>query len=593
MIAAVVLLGALVFLFVKTEVASTKVEMQALALMRELKDLDARWDLETLRLANDLSERPMPAADPSAIFSRILQELDQPEVRKALREANGALRAGITEKQQAFRAVLRHHAQTLQELAAARQALRALAEEAPSARARNPRATAATLDAASSAEHVLTTLRSSDIEATEDLERSIEARLATLVPAARTADPRFEAAARRAEEAARQFVRARAAEGAAWRKFAYLTVGSRAMLAVRELSSAVESALDEKDRWRTYLVAYAAALLLGVGYLVTRLMAADVALRRANQELEQRVADRTRDLTQTLAKLKESEAQLVQTEKMSSLGMLVAGVAHEINTPLAYVKSNVSSVGAHMPQLREALAQAAALLEMLRSESPDPERLNAAFASLSSRLDGLREHGVLEELEALTHDGMHGIEQISELVTNLRNFSRVDRSRIASYNVNEGVSAAFLIARPLLRKIDVDKRLGDVPAITCSPSQVNQVVLNLVTNAAQAIDKPRGTIVAATRPEGHDSVAIEISDNGRGIAPEHLQRIFDPFFTTKDVGRGTGLGLSIAYKIVAQHGGRIDVRSRLGEGTTFTVILPVVPPKELQAAEGGTEAATR
>ena len=149
--------------------------------------------------------------------------------------------------------------------------------------------------------------------------------------------------------------------------------------------------------------------------------------------------------------------------------------------------------------------------------------------------------------------------------------------------MNEGVQATLLIAKSTLRKIDVERRLGEVPSITCSPSQVNQVFLNLVNNAAQAMDKPRGRITVATRREGDDAVAIDVQDNGRGIAAENLPRIFDPFYTTKDVGKGTGLGLSIAYKIVSQHGGRIDVRSTPGEGTTVTVVLPVAPPPELSA----------
>jgi signal transduction histidine kinase len=182
--------------------------------------------------------------------------------------------------------------------------------------------------------------------------------------------------------------------------------------------------------------------------------------------------------------------------------------------------------------------------------------------------------------EALTRDGLHGIEQIADLVRNLRNFSRLDRSKVASFNVNEGVRAALMIAKPELRKVDVEMVLGDVPSITCSPSQVNQVILNLVTNAAQAMDKPRGKLTVATRPEA-GGVAIEVTDNGRGIAPELQAKIFDPFFTTKEAGMGTGLGLSIAYKIVSQHGGRIDVRSQVGEGTTFVVALPAEPPAEL------------
>ena len=139
----------------------------------------------------------------------------------------------------------------------------------------------------------------------------------------------------------------------------------------------------------------------------------------------------------------------------------------------------------------------------------------------------------------------------------------------------------------MLRRIDVEKRLGDVPAITCAPSQVNQVLLNLITNAVQAIDKPRGHISISTHSAGTGMVAIEVADNGRGIPAEALPRIFDPFFTTKEPGKGTGLGLSIAYKIVSQHGGRIDVHSLVDVGTTFTVTLPVQPPVELEAAEAG------
>jgi signal transduction histidine kinase len=188
---------------------------------------------------------------------------------------------------------------------------------------------------------------------------------------------------------------------------------------------------------------------------------------------------------------------------------------------------------------------------------------------------------VLGDLQSLTKDGLHGIEQISELVGNLKNFSRLDRSKVASFNVNEGLSATLVIAKPQLRGVEVERRFGEIPSITCSPSQVNQVFLNLVTNAAQAIEGPEKAIVITTRREGKDAVAVEVADNGKGIPPEVLPKIFDPFFTTKEVGKGTGLGLSIVYKIVQQHGGRIDVKSTVGKGTVFTVVLPVHPPAEL------------
>jgi two-component system NtrC family sensor kinase len=222
-------------------------------------------------------------------------------------------------------------------------------------------------------------------------------------------------------------------------------------------------------------------------------------------------------------------------------------------------------------------------MELLQSETADPTALQQTFGAVNARLAQLREHQVLGDIESLAKDGLHGIEQISELVVNLKNFSRLDRSKIASFNVNEGIVATLLIAKPQLRGVTVERTFADIPFITCSPSQVNQVLLNLVTNAAQALDKPEKKIIIATRREGADAVAVVVADNGKGIPPEILPKIFDPFFTTKEVGKGTGLGLSIVYKIVNQHGGRIDVKSQPGKGTVFTVVLPVNPPADLAA----------
>ena len=578
--AALALLGLLVFLFVKTDASHYRDEAAALALVRELKDVDTRWDVDALRMTDALSGAAPPLPDRGPIIARILHELGRPGPRDALGTLYEPIRAGVVEKQAAFRGLLKAHGDTLASIEAAREALAVLVAQAPAAKARDPRLAEAAAALAAHAERIRALVRTADIEAPEALERALEAPLATLAPMATATDPRMAQAATRAEAAARDFLRVRGAEAQAWRTFAFLTVGPRMERAAQELSRSIANSLEDRNRWRAYLVAYAAALLIGLGYVASRLVAADAALRAANQDLERRVAERTAELSRTLQQLKESEAQLVQTEKMSSLGQLVAGVAHEINTPLAYVKSNVTSLRERVPEVREVILRAGALLGLLKKESPAPEELERAFADLSMHLERVYAEKVLDDLDALTHDGLHGIEQISELVANLRSFSRLDRSRIASFNVNDSVNAAFLIARPLLRKVDVDKRLGDLPAITCSPSQVNQVVLNLVTNSVQALDKPRGQIVATTRREGVDAVAIEIADNGRGIPAENLTRIFDPFFTTKAPGSGTGLGLSIAYKIVAQHGGRIDVRSQPGEGTTFTVILPISPPPE-------------
>jgi two-component system NtrC family sensor kinase len=585
---AAVLLLALAFLFVKTMGTGYKDQAQAISLLRELRDLDARWDADALRLANDLTGKPS-IPDRTPLVTRIFNELERSGARAALGSQLGELRAGMTAKQEAYAALRKAHERSFEAIASAREALSAAAAEGAAARARDARNADKVSALLVQVEHVRSGIRIADIESQDQISRELAPALAIVPAAAQGGDTRLVEAAERARQAASEVLAARSAEAQVWRKFSFFTVGARADLVSRTLAREVEGALDDKDQWRAYLFAYAIALLIGVGYLGSRVTAAQAELEQANELLEARVAERTRELEQTLARLRESEAQLVQTEKMSSLGQLVAGVAHEINTPLAYVKNSVDTVRVRMPELRDAITLSGTLLELLRHEASDAEQLQATFDQLAARLDQIREHQVLEDLDALSGDGLHGIEQISELVANLRSFSRLDRSKIASFNVNDGVKAALLIAKPHLRKVDVEKALGDVPSITCSPSQVNQVLLNIITNAAQAMDKSPGLIRVATRPDGPDHVAIEIADNGKGIAPENRTRIFDPFYTTKAPGQGTGLGLSIAYKIVSQHGGQIDVISEVGVGSTFIVSLPIRPSAEAVAEAASSQ----
>ncbi len=574
------LLGALAFLFVKTAGIDFKHDSHALTLLREMKDFDSHWDDDATRISNDFNAGAIPQADFGALIRRDLAELDRDAPSDAFRKELAQLHAGRDEKEAAFKALRQAHGVSVEAARRMDESLRALAQLA-AARTATSRARSL-LGVAGLAEQLRSDI-TRRLETFAARAPAMERRVAAIRGEAVASDPFLGEAGSAAEAAGRAFLAARAHEDAVWQRFSFLTLGGRIELSARTLSTAMENALDEKDRWRVYLFFYALSLLIVSGYLAMRVVSAQAELRSANEELEQRVSERTRDLSATLKRLKESEAQLVQSEKMSSLGQMVAGVAHEINSPLAYVKNSVATVRDRMPDLREAFAQGERLLEILRSASPDPAELQECFELLDARLARLRKEHVVDDLDALTRDGLHGIEQIVELVANLRNFSRLDRSKVASFNVNEGVRATLLIAKPALRKIDVERHLGDVPSITCSPSQVNQVLLNLVTNSAQAMDKPHGRISVTTRALGTNAVAIEVEDNGKGIAPEALPRIFDPFYTTKEAGKGTGLGLSIAYKIVAQHGGRIEVRSTPGVGTAVTVTLPVNPPAELAA----------
>jgi signal transduction histidine kinase len=576
-ILAIALLGMLAFLYSRTEAIDFKRDAETLSLLRELKDLDARWDADAARFAATLVPGPA-AADRGPTLARILRELERASGRPEVEAALPAIKEGMAGKSAAWDALKARHARALETLAAAQAATAALASDANFMRLSDPRRAERHAAIAAEAPSLFATIRASD-----GMDGALEARLATLTAAAQEAAPSLAQPAARAQDALRAFADARAAEREAAQKFGFLTVGGRVDLLSQTISRSVQASLEDKERWRVYLFVYAAALLIGVGWLAARVFAAQAALREANESLEKRVSERTRELSEALTRLKESEAQLVQSEKMSSLGQMVAGVAHEINTPLAYVKNSVAAVRDRLPELRDAVAQSGRLAALLQSPSPAQADLHEAFGAVNARLAQLEEHHVLADLESLSKDGLHGIEQISDLVVNLKNFSRLDRSKVASFNVNEGVIATLLIAKPQLRGVALEKRFGEIPSITCSPSQVNQVLLNLVTNAAQALDKPEKTIVVTTRREGEDAIAIEVADNGRGIAAEALPRIFDPFFTTKEVGKGTGLGLSIAYKIVSEHGGRIDVKSEAGRGSVFTVVFPVKPPADLAA----------
>jgi signal transduction histidine kinase len=349
---------------------------------------------------------------------------------------------------------------------------------------------------------------------------------------------------------------------------------------------------DQKEQFRIYLVFYSAALLVFLGYVVwqlgqsyVKINHANEALKAANENLEVKVQNRTRELTEALKHLKESETMLVQTEKMSSLGQMVAGIAHEINTPLAYVKSSLASVKERLPHVEGMVAEYQKLLDMLeRGDVPD-EQLSAQFARVSSLSAKFHAESEAVDMAQLAEDGLHGIDQISEIILNLKNFSRLDRSKLQRFNLNEGLESTLVIARNMVKHKSVRKNLQDIPLVECSPSQINQVFLNLVTNAAQATGDENGEITVSTGIAPGGQVRVDVSDNGHGIPENVLPKIFDPFFTTKDVGQGTGLGLSIAYKIVEQHGGRIEVKSKVGQGTTFTVFLPVkaVQPQPLAA----------
>lgn len=266
-----------------------------------------------------------------------------------------------------------------------------------------------------------------------------------------------------------------------------------------------------------------------------------------------------------------AQKQLLQSEKLASIGQLAAGVAHEINNPIGYVHSNLGS-------LQEYVGNLFALIDVYERamRAHDPHAMRSEIDSTRERLDV---DFISRDLPQLLTESRQGIERVTRIVRDLRDFSRSDREhawRLA--DLHAGLDSTINIVWNELRyKATLEKDYGTLPMIECLQSELNQVFMNLLLNAGQAIDE-QGTITVRT---GHEPgrVWVEIGDTGDGIAPEVQQRIFDPFFTTKAVGKGTGLGLSISYGIVAKHHGSIEVDSAPQAGSRFRVILPVRQPQ--------------
>jgi PAS domain S-box-containing protein len=283
-----------------------------------------------------------------------------------------------------------------------------------------------------------------------------------------------------------------------------------------------------------------------------------------------------RDITErrrAAAERQRMQARVIQAEKLASLGLLSAGVAHEINNPLAYVANNLAVLERDVRGLKSLLEAYEQAQPALESARPD---LAARTARIAHQIDLPY---VRDNLDRVLETTRQGIQRVADIVQSLRGFARIEQAAFAPGDIHEDILSSLEMIRGRLnrRNISVQQRFGQLPPVACAHGQINQVFLNLLVNAMHAIQaagRSDGHIEIATRA-ADGTVVIEVADNGCGITPEQLQRIFDPFYTTKPVGEGTGLGLSISHSIVSDHGGRIEVESTPGEGSRFRVILPV------------------
>ena len=304
----------------------------------------------------------------------------------------------------------------------------------------------------------------------------------------------------------------------------------------------------------------------------------EIANRAYQQDLLRMAGEKTLALQKTLGNLQDTRSQLMQSEKMASIGQLAAGVAHEINNPVGFVKSNLGALNEYCKDLIRLLDRYQELETALENEKGLDEK--SSVCSLLATLSRLKAEidldFILDDYQKIVVESLEGTERITKIIADLKDFVHLDKSEMEETDLNKGIESTLnIVWNELKYKADVTKDLGDMPLVMCHPQRLNQVFMNIMINAAQAIEK-KGEIRITTRARD-DNVEIKISDTGKGIAPDVLPKIFDPFFTTKAVGKGTGLGLNVSYNIIQKHKGSIRVESEVGKGTTFIIRLQVNP----------------
>ncbi|MBK7772478.1 MAG: response regulator [bacterium] len=287
--------------------------------------------------------------------------------------------------------------------------------------------------------------------------------------------------------------------------------------------------------------------------------------------LEMKLKERSRMLEEANLKLLASQDQLVQAEKMASIGQLAAGVAHDINNPVGFVMSNLETLAKYTQTMKTALEKYRLLAGCSGAAQIDErEKLIAEIAALEEEEEV---SFIMKDASQLLVESLDGATRIKEIVQSLRSFARLDEAQAADVDLNKCIESTLnIVMNELKYKCTITREYGTIPELRCYQGRLNQVFMNLLINAGQAIEA-RGEITIRTWADD-ERIHVRISDTGQGVAPENLSRVFDPFFTTKRVGQGTGLGLSVSYGIVQKHGGQISVESELGKGAAFTVSLP-------------------
>jgi signal transduction histidine kinase len=288
------------------------------------------------------------------------------------------------------------------------------------------------------------------------------------------------------------------------------------------------------------------------------------------KEQEQELVGALEYQRQLNKRLEEAQSQLLQAAKMASIGQLAAGVAHEINNPIGFVSSNVFTLESYLTQLFT-------LLDTYEQAMSHVSAQDINFIAVATVKEKIDFSFLKEDVFSLINESRGGLDRVKKIVQDLKDFSHIDQADWQLADLISGLESTLRVVwNEVKYKAEVRKEFAELPEIECLPGQINQVFMNLLVNAAQAIAE-HGTITLRAGQD-RDNVWVEVADTGQGIPAENLQHIFDPFFTTKPVGKGTGLGLSLSYGIIKKHHGRIEVTSRVGEGSNFRVWLPLRQP---------------
>jgi two-component system, NtrC family, sensor kinase len=565
---ALLLVSILAFLVLKTRTVDIEKHNEIITTLRELKQVDAEWNVDVLKSKTGVNNSYDPVASPLPLIVALEKAVrgKTDEIwgnNKTLQQLIGQYRKAMDQKI----ATIEHFKSQNAILRNSSRFLPIAASDMIEAVRASHLAESGKILTEQALNSVLTSTMSYTLTPEKEIHDLIEQRMAALQASAlqMPTDLRDRFDVFGAHVAT--ILREQQAGNALLSELAALPTAAR----IDELSNGFQSqhdrAVQDGQGYRQLLVAYSMFLLLTLAYFGLRLAQSYRTLHKKNN-----------DLNNANVQLKESQMALVQSEKMSALGQMVAGIAHEINTPLAYVKGTLSVLAEQISPIQDLAKQTFQFAQAVRTPNHDRQVVNQQFTQLSQLATTVEKDNVLVELGGLLNDGLHGIDQISEIVVNLKNFSRIDRAKVAEFSVEDGLESTLLLARNMLKAtVKITKHYGQVAKISCSPSQINQVFLNIITNAVHAFPEHAERapeITLRTAQENAQLIRVEIEDNGGGIPADVMPKIFDPFFTTKEIGKGTGMGLSISYKIIQEHGGSIAVESKVGVGTRFIILLP-------------------